>query len=563
MIDDEYPTLEDLIDCALRGETLEKVAPQKKRENAKQLLEFTKECREQGYGWMIDIHDGRNIDLKKEQDSIKLLQERELLILDYHLASDEPDRSIGILKRLSESEKFNLCVVYSDKPPKDIYQKLVEIFLVRKFQGRLTEEDQKKVRAELEEWEGLTGGLQLIKIIRSEIDGAYQEIWRRDTARIKDIDKLIPQTISGIASLLNRYEKGTAPVNKQQILDHFLGEHEIKKIPSKQQIVRISSQNSPARWVRAGNLFVTIVEKRSEEGSSAAILRTLIEALTDWQPSPARLLLNRFKTELDQRGGGAGDYLMSHKEREAVWLEEILSGGEGERQAKIEKAIARHWEIVFDVVSEKSSAWIASLLLELDAAEDRATWLKEVLGVDIENKGSKRRGLIANNIFACSRRPSGMHLATGHIFRFSGGLWLCLTPACDLVPGQKSGGDLESPLLFRAVKLFARKLEAKPRDNNGSIFLSIDGESCIFDVSEGASQAYECKEFYACRQGRFSQGLKFGIIVPELHSPDFEVRSINHVAEVVAQLRYEYALFYLHALGAGVGRIGLDLIAID
>lgn len=46
-------------------------------------------------------------------------------------------------------------------------------------------------------------------------------------------------------------------------------------------------------------------------------------------------------------------------------------------------------------------------------------------------------------------------MVTGHVLEFNNNHWLCLTPMCDLVPGQKNGNSL---LPVTLVKMYDAKV---------------------------------------------------------------------------------------------------------
>ena len=198
---------------------------------------------------------------------------------------------------------------------------------------------------------------------------------------------------------------------------------------------------------------------------------------------------------------------------------------------------------------------------EAKAVHDVDARCQQHFGVDLRKEESEKTAKREHNAFVCSKAPEGWHLTTGHIFRISGEHWICLSPACDLVPGQ--GGARNSHfggrLPFVAVKLFRKEGDRKfDVNSNLYVFLNLDSEVSTFCFnSQGKDSTVPTwRTFYAERGGRLDEGFTFKVSAMEANS--IELVAKVHPAQVVAQLRYEYALNLLQKLGASMTRVGLD-----
>jgi hypothetical protein len=201
-----------------------------------------------------------------------------------------------------------------------------------------------------------------------------------------------------------------------------------------------------------------------------------------------------------------------------------------------------------------------------------------------------------HNVFVCSKPYEGYHLATGHIFRADGHYWVCLTPMCDLVPGREKYSWIADAMPFIAVRLKTADVK-RPSEQilSGRVaMIKVDGS--IKSVMMGqASESSNPEWFtlYAADQGRFEDG-KFklyrfakneepkapmageeaaegvpaeknstaaeGNALPK-EAKDFLPLRVEVVdAEIVTQLRYEYALSMMHKLGGSLTRVGLDFL---
>jgi hypothetical protein len=184
--------------------------------------------------------------------------------------------------------------------------------------------------------------------------------------------------------------------------------------------------------------------------------------------------------------------------------------------------------------------------------------------VDLGKPDNESKAELDHNIFACSKRPSGWHLQTGHVFEASGSHWVCLSPSCDLVPEQKTSGhykDVSTLIPFFAVKLQPVKgNKAVDVHSNRFIFLELrEGKKtfCINDPVKWNS-APQWYPLYATNFGKLESDFRFKF--SKLSMGEVELVSASHDAQVVAQLRYEYALNLVQTLGTTFTRIGLDFV---
>jgi hypothetical protein len=126
---------------------------------------------------------------------------------------------------------------------------------------------------------------------------------------------------------------------------------------------------------------------------------------------------------------------------EAGWLEGLLDGNVDARFWKIKNSIKNHWDSLGDSTHmnvEKFAASVAEYLctMELDK-------LVDVFRL-INPEANKCEITKHVNAFNCSKDVEGYHLTTGHVLETVNSgtkeYWLCLSPACDLVPDQKESG---------------------------------------------------------------------------------------------------------------------------
>jgi hypothetical protein len=292
----------------------------------------------------------------------------------------------------------------------------------------------------------------------------------------------------------------------------------------------------------------------------------------------------KIRHEIDERGLEQAQSILLNRPAQAGWLFSLLSN-EQDTLAH-DKAIDLHWEQLGraskSTLREFSARLVSALL-----TEDRSDIVKRFFGDCIENVDLSCGHL---NAFTCSMPVIGKHLNTGTVFSIDDELWVCLTPACDLVPGQKIGqwktriGGHYLP--FKAVRLYKANLSEANEGAYGNEYIYLnfgvlsEPQAFAFTKKVDATRRAnpEWDTFYATNQGRFTGDNMIGLaLVRETEVSETEVREtevsetevsetevtlrIKKVeAKVIAELRYEYALNLLQRFGANQTRVGLDFI---
>ena len=159
-------------------------------------------------------------------------------------------------------------------------------------------------------------------------------------------------------------------------------------------------------------------------------------------------------------------------------------------------------------------------------------------------------------------------LTTGHVFRINSideskelRYWICLSPACDMVPDQKKSPGLTDCIPFVAVLLHrvAENNALMKATDNIFLFLKIDEKIETFSIYKDGVNTNnpDWEQKFARNKGRFNDnnGLELGSI----QEKDDELTAAWVKATVIAQLRSEYALNLLQRIGALLSRPGLGI----
>lgn len=579
VVDDDFPTLDALLDKEIKSSSRQWKADAVK--TARDIITF---CRERSRPWLVDIHDGQTSSLDQDDMTATCLQHSDLMILDYHLNPDNPSdgsRAISLLRRLADNDHFNLVVVYTrgdEQAGGDIDRVIKEIAVgLSTFDERVNLQDKSLAAAEdaIEKWmdddDSITERLldavdegAYLRVRQMHDEPNWREIFQRpEFSEFKDLVDSAP--VAGKWKLILKWALHKRQANLAGRLS-----------PTDYGLIKCHPNGEGVNWIRTQRLFITVVSKSHDPST---LSQKLLDALNDWIPQPHRLLMSKMRAEIDERGVLAEDEVLSNRCLQAGWLEDFLTGDEEERLWRVNNTFNRHWESLGDVMRHRVGDFTERLATYLSSF-DSETAIK--LYSPFKDDHEKRHDDVKEelNRYACSKPVDGIHLTTGHILKIisdgkSNEFWLCLSPACDLVPGQKSTGwhgRLGDHMPFTAVELFKcnRKTALENASNGTYLFLAVEDTPMVFSFTPssqpGGGNRNEAipnpklEQFFAADKGKFSP-------------PDSEI-SLSRITEdngglvagiskanVVSQLRYEYALNLLQRLGATQTRVGVDFVS--
>jgi hypothetical protein len=317
-------------------------------------------------------------------------------------------------------------------------------------------------------------------------------------------------------------------------------------------------------WIRTSRLFITVVSKSKEPSE---IPGKLLDAIKAWEPQPHRLLMSKMRSAMDESGVCAEDEVLRNRCLQAGWLEDLVTVEEEERLWKVGRTLSRHWERLGDTIRPRMENFSERLAGHLSSV-GKEEMLQRYSPFKDSHRQRRDDVVMALNSYVCSKPVDGTHLTTGHILKFSHNeYWLCLTPACDLVPGQKKTGwhgRLRDHMPFTAVELRKpNRNKALEKATDGSyLFLDVEGNPltlCFVDDSDADKSPPNPKieQFFAVNGGRFERGNP-EVSLLRIEAEDDGLVMRHSQTSVVAQLRYEYALNLLQRLGAAQTRVGLD-----
>ncbi|MBW4055838.1 MAG: hypothetical protein HIU83_10650 [Proteobacteria bacterium] len=568
VIDDEFPSLDGLIAKEL-GEEKPWAGKRDDVEKVRHILDF---CRGKEKPWLVDVHDGKKVDADQDEFIAPYLHHSDLVILDYHLEGNDGtgEKAIKILRKLAANDHFNLVVVYTKgygEPGGDIDRVVREIAL-----GLATPDPTLELLAE--EIENLKSGLGEWEIVQEDILKELQDLVSEQTylsiPTPKGLNCRSISEIPELCTILEKYKnkpKG-AKIKFEHLVKWLLGQKEKELLGQLSTTplgtVSLSKLGEAVNWIRTDRLFVSVVSKSHQPNE---IPDKLLCALNEWCPRPHRLLMAKMRSLIDERGVAAEADVLSNHYIQAGWLLELLDSSEQDTLGAISNTINRHWEAMGDALTADIGEFGKKLITYL-SAQDPSEIIK--LHSPIKDPVADANNITkALNCYISTKTSEGSHLTTGHVLEIMNAderleYWVCLSPACDLVPGQKTSGwfgRLGNYLPFSVVFLSEvnEKTALAAADQNIYLFLEIDGiiRTFTFNPNGELKSNPSWEQMFALNKGSFV-GEERKVNIARLTGDAENLALHSSEAKVVCQLRYEYALNLLQRLGVSLSRIGLD-----
>lgn len=582
IIDDDYPTWNEILDSGSeQDEQTSQFYDRKKwKRDPAPIKEVISALRSTEGSLILDIDDGSKIEADSSDRLIGNLHQTDLLILDYQLegTSEDGTKSISILRDVNANENFNLVIVQTSA---DLDQAFRDILL-----GLLSPSGE-----ELEP-DGYATGLGLIEVAEDDRPEVLE-----DLRRAFDLAQYLEARRSPKAAMGAFFDSRQPFSQLRQVCEACnWGGRDLRAVFSwaltdfetrnaermhADKIANLSWSADETKWIRSSTAFLTFTKKRK----AADLIGDLHRGLVHWSPLPSRLLLSKLRKELDDRGALAEDNALGNKHVLARWYIDLLKADPQLQYVLMDETINRQSEQLIEEVRPDVVEFFKSLL-EHDEARmknelvgtppvqiSEAQLVQEYFSVNLENDAERLDAELEHNVFVCSTKPSGSHLRTGHVFGMDDKYWVCLSPLCDLVPGQKTSGmfgEIGNRMPFLAVRLQevegasdTRKFKNIQGDiqTNRYVFLRDKEKILILCINAPGSKSVHSNPhwypLYAGEQGVFKDGYSLKVYKPG-NARNGHLRFESNDVTVIAQLRYEYALNLMQKLGTTLNRIGLD-----
>ena len=560
IVDDEYPTIDGVLAQygTKKGEESASGmgAPV---HGANRIRNVIAKFRAQSPPLLLDIHDGQYHGPVDKSFPSGHLHQSDLVVLDYQLEGamvGAGGRAIEILRRLLANKQFNLVVLYSKEEVSNVFTDVL-LGTLNATGGRLTDEEGDKAHTLLAAAEDESSGFR--ERIGGSIGAAQYLDFRRDMTGYKGRIVRGLKPYGAFAS----FASGTAWSERGRLLvaSFLLEQYEAREMADRQTIegaARMTWSDERHPWLKAESLFVAFVQK----GDDDDLLEALKRALYEWNPDPSRLFVAKTRAEMEEIGMSVQDQVLANRFACAYWYRELLRIDDAEEgQWRVAESVARHTERLLDLVLP-GVVLFGQRMLSAERGSGTVTEICERrFGISLKACADRESAALEHNAFVCSKAPTGWHLTTGHIFEMCGDHWLCLSPACDLVPSQIAKWRLTSfgqCLPFIAVRLQTVKRTTALNDANSNRYLFLDRDGTVeafgFNDLSRNDAAPEWHLLYATDAGRLTNGT-FALLRTQLDGGSLSCE--REQASIVGQLRYEYALNLVHKLGISLTRVGL------
>lgn len=602
IVDDQYPTWDEIFNSKITGDKHSEVIQNRfsrKKWNehivADEVQRLISEFRRKNPGFIIDIHDGlsTNGDGEEPKALANHLHQSDLLILDYNLEGGDAgtggDMARKIISSVLENPHFNLVVVHTSEDLyitiyeclrslmvscTSLFEKGAEIEAINEIEEIVTEKEQEEVFDRNNIYE------------RFDMSSYFD--MRKSAQSFRQSLGLFMQG-KGAYAALNDWV-GQLGIHKSQFKSffywaiHLFEKKYLNDFSNKSYEGLTWNISADCKWLRTSRGFVCFVEKGPEK-----ILIDLEKALVDWKPTPSILLSAKYRDEISKIGTEAEDTVFGKGYAFAKFYETIckpcpdgLPAEQVEhlRHYKFNEHVYRQSELFSFLIADQISAY-GKKIYEADALTGFT--YKNHYGINLDDIKSNQIAISQYNQYICclpsKKNSSGTlsfeQLDSGHIFKLDDNWWVCATPACDLQPGQNTiafkKGTNSTLRPFTAIKLhLVTDLdELTSRHINSGSYCYIEYEGKILglgvkspgdDSTKPAVQKVDWRAFVAQHGGVINNG-KLSLLEIQLELDDIRIKSEQKEAEIVAKLRYEYALNYIQKVGASVSRIGLGYVA--
>ena len=597
IIDDQYPTWEEVFKAQTAGEDQSngsKVSCSVKgwKSNpavSSEVLALLATLRSKNPGLVIDIHNciaSGEVDIDEDKTQAQLasrLHQSGLLVLDYYL--DGAESGLGgrtarsILNSILTSQHFNLVVVHTKEDLDNVFYECL-LALMKPYSISYTESCKEEIN-------NLDTELTLLEddeeFNREELDRYFTITDYLDVQKCLSLSEAVKVFMSGDDRLSKLKEWGQGAGFTGRKLKTFL----FWTIHKFEENTRYAFADFPAiglswsdceetRWLRSSGGFISFMSK----SSAGDLIDNLQNALQNWQPTPSRLLITKYRDAINKAGVESEDTSFIKQHAFALFYDSILnptlpnvpaSQAELLRRYRLRDHIYRLSEdITYQI--EDAIFEFGTKIVEADGNDDLR--FMSYYSVDLSDINEKRKAVAQYNVYVSTlpKKIKGHgsyaleQLDSGHIFLLGDEWWVCATPVCDLQPGQtsiafKGSSDYLRPFVaLRLEKVNIDEISGQHVNTGSYCFIEYDGRiislgpRSLADERNPATQKVRWRIFIAKDGGKIQDG---NIRLYELEM-DRGILMPNHVeATVFGKLRYEYALNYIQLIGNSVSRIGL------
>ncbi|AKE60115.1 response regulator receiver domain [Citrobacter farmeri] len=500
---------------------------------------------------------------------VERIRKSDLIIIDYHLEHDSPDKTLSILNELKDSEHLNMVVVYTREKMDIVWLQIASMLRgAYDINSLLIEYDNDEVT---DYWENT-----VLPDIKANVGYSLSkdEITQYITSN---------KTIGNLKQLLNRDNTLTVK-DDRDFLYRLVCEYYVQSaniLPNEQLYHHVNGDVNGVKWLQAGNIFIALYHKGQDsyENDAENIWATLNESLCEWRPSYYQLLKSEIQNKIEAEALSFNIHLANDIYGQAAWLNEIIKAEDGvlkddnidvifgnlaeELYIKLRKndKLRGFINSVFDTYKQDFNAGGERDSLKYCAREMKLPTNQNITFQDMYH---------ALNMNLSSRNYEEKHISTGTVFwDIDNDNWyLCVSAACDMVPTQ--GNDphherLRPHRLIKALQLFpVRPDKALPCAHHSKYIYAYDNNKrkyfSIFNEDKGLPVIDYMIILNHSQEGNEVNKRKATAVV--LRNKDGEIEKVNLNIKMKSQLRSGYAERYQAIASQYGARIGVDYISV-
>lgn len=514
-------------------------------------------CRNRGL--LCDIDDGAS--LVGGGVPPQYVLKSDLIILDYHLQEGDARWALELLVQLAESDHASLVVVYTkDKDIEGVRRKIAAHLRGRKsIEGWLKDEDQ-------DAWKNLQKDLGGVGITEKTVDafigGRLKEL-KTDELLRKELVRLgVPQ--KNITSCLHAYLEWRV---------HDLTQRE--SVEAKAAPAVGKSEKSP--WVYANNLFVVCVNKTPENvDDGELVFRELRTALCEWKPNFMYASLAFARAEFVRGGFRQERAALNDPKLQAGWLYHAWAGSEHERKDRLRTLFERVITGYAASLLERVIEFGGDLVPTTENPDADMKTLRAAIQEYNEDGAQESQVMHLLNSFLVIESNKN-YIETGTIFVRKADadlkqVYICVTPACDLVPRIPKDYLWESEI-HPSRPIIAIRCKVKGVDDGclntaeqgKNVFITIGDELKTLVIMDG-SQPVPILEWFVVEKMGETTNKEFDALDfvkskgDEGQEERFAHRGVR--MRVLGQVRAIYASRLQQYAGQHLSRIGVDFVGL-
>ena len=422
-----------------------------------------------------------DIDNSAEHAHWDKIRKSDLIIIDYHLENNSPQKTLEILNDLQTSQHMNLAVVYTNESLEDVWKQIAST-LIKKHET--------------------THIIDVLDI--DNLETSWEEITQDDTYLLSNVEiahylntKVAPQRILDIidgdtnlalisSEIKTKYD---SPDDDFKILDNLatlVCNYQLERISSLFDINVTSESNNfkakknGTKWIKINNVFICLVNKVDSstriETPPRKIWDTLTESLIEWKPTYYQLMQSEIQNFIESNAFAFSTMHDNEILSQSAWLNEILKANEPTQHAIVFSLFKNLSEDLLFKFKNSSTLneYISNIILfykntydnyESNSANRSLEYCAKEMSLKAE-ENTYIEMYHSLNKHASSKNYEQKFISTGTVFfdTTNRKWYLCVSAACDMVPNQ--GGDPHHIRLtpHRIIKVLELFEVSKPRD---------------------------------------------------------------------------------------------------